>query len=1160
MREVSLDDIYRLDRGQVYMTGIQALVRLAMVQRRRDQAAGLDTGGLISGYRGSPLGGLDSALWKAQPYLDELDIRFLPAINEEMAATAIIGTQQLNIYPDAARDGVFGIWYGKGPGLDRASDALKHANSIGTSPLGGVLVVAGDDHGAVSSALAHQSEQLMASWMMPVLNPASIREYIEYGLLGLAMSRFSGCYVGFKAISDTVETAGSVLLDATRPVIRLPEDFSPPPGGLHARWPDPRVEAEARLQNHRLPAAQAFARANNIDRVVFGADHPRFGIITTGKAHLDLMQALVILGISEEQAKSMGLAVYKVGMSWPLETERACAFAGGLDEVLVVEEKRSLIEAQLKDALYHMPADQRPLVLGKRDENGAPLLPGAGEVNPEMIARLLARRLQVNGILGEIPPGLEAGEQRADSDPLAATSGADGPIAVRTPFFCSGCPHNRSTMVPEGSRAFAGTGCHLMVVAMERDTSSFLHMGGEGVNWVGQAPFSNTSHVFQNLGDGTYIHSGSLAIRQAVAAGTNITYKILFNDAVAMTGGQPVEGAPSVARITNQVHHEGVQRIAVVSDAPAKYGRDEGFAPGTTIHHRDALAAVEIEMREIPGVSVIVYDQTCAAELRRRRKRGLAPDPARRVFINEAVCEGCGDCSRQSNCMSIIPKETRLGRKRAIDQWSCNKDFSCLDGLCPSFVTVTGGALAKAPSADQGRLDEAASALPAPTIKAIGKAYGILITGIGGTGVITVGQLIGMAAHLDGHGCSVLDFTGLAQKGGGVLSCVRLAEEPGDITCSRLPRGGADLLLAGDLVVAMGAEALECLAEGTTSIVANAEVAPTAANVLDGDAVLDATRMQQLLVDAVGSENAAFVAASALVRRLTGDSIMANIFLLGHAWQQGSVPVSHEAMMRAIELNGVSVDDNKRSFAYGRLAAHDPALVAKAAGMAAGMEADADREAPETVDEIIEYRADYLSAYQNAAFAGRYRGLVEAARRAEIAASGSSGGYSEAVARGLFRLMAIKDEYEVARLYTDGSFAAQLGRQFSGDFRFKIHLAPPLFARRDPLTGRPRKSAYGQWILPALSLLASLKGLRGTAFDPFGYTAERRTERRNLEAYTRVIGELNAALSADNRDRAVEIAALPMQIRGFGAVRAAAANALEQTLSEAMAKNSSPRA
>jgi len=1121
----SLDDVYTVRQGPVYMTGIQALVRLPMLQHERVSAAGLNTAGFISGYRGSPLGGYDMALWRNKSRLDARNIRFLPAINEEMAATAVIGTQQLDWYGDSAYDGVFAIWYGKGPGLDRAGDALKHANHIGTAPHGGALIVVGDDHGAVSSALAHQGEQLMASWMVPVLNPANVQDYLDYGLYGFAMSRFSGCYVGFKAITETVETAGVVTLDTRQPSITLPQNIALPPGGLHSRWPDPQLVAEDRLQNYKLPAVLAFARANRLDRRVFGPADARYGLITTGKAHLDVLQALADLGIDEARARDIGLAIYKIALSWPLETEGATAFAAGCNEVFVVEEKRSFVEAQLKDALYHLPADQRPRVVGKTDETGAPLLPGTGELRPDMIAAVLARRLP------DITPEEAARASAGGAD--APRSNAGPPPAVRAPFFCSGCPHNRSTAPLEGSRSLAGTGCHLMAAFMNRDTTSFLHMGCEGVNWVGQAPFSKTRHVFQNLGDGTFTHSGSLAIRQAIAAGVNITYKILYNDAVAMTGGQPLEGGMTVPQITRLVHNEGARRIVVVTDEPDKYPVNAGFAPGVTVHHRDELQALEREFRDIPGVTVIVYDQVCAAEKRRRRKRGLYPDPPKRAFINERVCEGCGDCVVKSNCISVVPKDTPLGRKRMIDQSSCNKDFSCITGFCPSFVTVHGGEITRAAQGDTGRLDQAIAALPAPAPASIGPSYGILVTGIGGTGVITIGQLIGMAAHLDGHGCSVLDFTGLAQKGGGVLSHVRVTESRDTALPARLPLGRADLLLVGDEVVAVGREAMARLHPGTRAVI-NSTVTATAASILDPDAALDTTLLRRTLVGALGEANAHFIDATGIATKLMGDSITANIFALGYACQAGFLPVSLKAMLKAIELNGVAVEANIRCFNYGRLAADDPALMRKLVG-------PLDSGAPhpgETLEQIITRRADFLTAYQNRRYAERYRALVERARQAETGVAGAPGPFSEAVARSFFKLMADKDEYEVARLFTDGAFIDQLKEQFTGDFKLRFHMAPPLISRRDPQSGELQKSTFGPWVFHAFKVLARLKGLRGTPFDIFGHTAERRGERALIGDYEKLVGELSAALTAQNRPLAAEIAGLALKTRGYGHVRA----------------------
>ena len=1101
-----------------------------MMQRQRDVQEGLNTAGFISGYRGSPLGGYDQALWRAKRFIENNHIHFEPGVNEDLAATAVWGTQQTNLFEGAKYDGVFAIWYGKGPGVDRCGDVFKHGNAAGTSPHGGVLLLAGDDHGAKSSTLAHQSEHAFIAAMIPVLNPADVQEYLDFGILGLAMSRYSGCWVGFKCISETVESSATVYVDPERIEVAIPDDFEMPEDGLHIRWPDERLDQELRLQRHKVYATLAFARANKLDRLVIGGPNDRFGIITTGKAYLDVRQALEDLGIDDKHAAEIGLRVYKVGMTWPLEPEGARAFASGLDEILVVEEKRAIIENQLKEQLYNWSQSVRPRVVGKFDEKGEWLLPAEGELGPTKVARAIARRLEnfyTSRPIAERLAFLEA-KERALAE--------EGAKIARMPYFCSGCPHNISTKVPEGSVALAGIGCHFMAVWMDRDTATFTHMGGEGVPWIGQAPFTETKHVFANLGDGTYYHSGLLAIRAAVAADVSITYKILFNDAVAMTGGQPVEGQLTVPEITQQVSAEGVRRITVVSDEPHKYPPGSGFAKGVTFHHRDDLDKLQRELREWPGVSVLVYDQTCAAEKRRRRKRGQFPDPPQRVFINELVCEGCGDCGVQSNCLSVEPVETEFGRKRRINQSSCNKDFSCLKGFCPSFVTVHGGGVRKpAVAGDLGGMPPGADKLPAPELPATQGPYNIVITGVGGTGVITIGALLGMAAHLEGKGCSVLDMTGLAQKGGAVLSHVRIAEAPEDIHSVRIAAGRADLLLGCDLVVAASDEALSTMESGVTLAVINSHQTPTAAVTLDPDALFPGEELKALIRRATGEGGSDFVDATGLATALMGDSIAANLFLMGYAFQRGLLPLSLEAIERVIELNGVAVEANKRAFAWGRLAAHDgPRVEAAAKPMMLAPETPA---VAATLEEIVSRRVDFLTAYQDQAYARRYADLVERADAAEREKAKGLTGLAEAVARYYFKLLAYKDEYEVARLYTDGEFLSKLNTQFEGDFKLRFHLAPPLLAPRDPETGELKKLTFGPWMFQAFKLLAKLRRLRGTPLDIFGYGAERKTERRLIRDYEATVAELIAHLGPENHALAVSIAHLPEHIRGFGHVK-----------------------
>ena len=1134
LRTVSLDDKYELESGRVFVTGVQALVRLLMLQRQRDRAAGLNTGGFVSGYRGSPLGGLDQALWKAKKFLERSDIRFQPGLNEDLAATAIWGSQQVTMYEGAKVDGVFAMWYGKGPGVDRCGDVFKHANFAGTSKHGGVLVLAGDDHAAKSSTLPHQSDHQFSAAMIPVLYPSSVQEIIDLGLHGWAMSRYSGCWVGFKCVSDTVESSASVYIDPDRVKIIIPDDFPFPSDGVHIRWPDAFLATEARMQDYKIYAALHYCRANQLNRIVIDSPTPRFGIITSGKSYLDVRQALDDLGITEADAAEIGIRVFKVAMPWPLEPEGVRHFAEGLDEILVVEEKRQIVEYQLKEQLYNWRDDVRPRVVGKFDEKGEwvrPhgdwLLPALAELTPAMIARVIAQRIER---LELQPRTMDKIRRRVEFINAKETALAKPKISLtRIPYFCSGCPHNTSTKVPEGSRSTAGIGCHVMAIWMDRSTSTFTHMGGEGVPWIGQAPFTEEKHIFANLGDGTYYHSGILAIRAAVAANVNITYKILYNDAVAMTGGQPVDGPISPGDIAKQVAAEGVGKIIVVSDEPDKYPKGY-FSPEIEVHHRDDLDRVQRELRDVSSVTILLYDQTCAAEKRRRRKRGKYPDPAKRVVINELVCEGCGDCGIKSNCVSVAPVETEFGRKRTIDQSSCNKDYSCVNGFCPSFVTVEGGSLRKPKKAAAGDFP----ALADPTPASITEPYGILVTGIGGTGVVTIGALLGMAAHLEGKGCSVLDMTGLAQKNGAVVSHVRIAEAPERLYATRIAAGEAKLVLACDILTGVGYEALAKMQKGVTKALVNTALVMPADFTRNPDLPFPTGSMEREIKDAVAPGDAEFLDATRLATGLMGDSIATNLFMVGYAYQRGLLPLSESAILRAIELNGAAVESNKQSFRWGRLAAVDPARVVAAA---IPDERPDSQRLSVSLDEIIARRAEYLTGYQDAAYARRYTDFVAKVRSAEAARFPGQTALAEAVARYYFKLLAIKDEYEVARLYSDGEFTKRVAAQFEGDYKLKFHLAPPLSNKPDPATGEAKKSSYGPWMMTAFRMLAKMKGLRGTAFDVFGKTAERRTERQLIIDYEALIDELLPRLAAHNHAIAVELASIPEHIRGYGHVK-----------------------
>ncbi|MEQ1952900.1 indolepyruvate ferredoxin oxidoreductase family protein [Mesorhizobium sp. CN2-181] len=1126
LHDVALDDKFDLSKERVFLSGAQAIVRMLLMQRRRDRLAGLNTAGFVSGYRGSPLGGLDMQLWKARKQLGDASIVFQPGLNEELAATACWGTQQAELGGEGRQDGVFGLWYGKGPGVDRSGDVFRHANLAGTSKHGGVLALMGDDHMAESSTNAHATEFAFVDAMIPVLNPAGVQELIDFGLYGYAMSRFSSTWTAIKCVKDNIESTASVDASLDRVKIVLPE-FDMPPGGLAIRNELDQLGQEARLHEYKRAAVAAFIRANGINRIVYsGGRGAKLGIITVGKSYLDVRQALDDLGIGEAEANRLGIRLFKVGAPWPLDFEHIAEFADGLETVVVVEEKRSLIEVQVKEALYN--TSHRPLVVGKTDERGSWLFPAKGALDPNEIAIALADR-----ILRTIGHSEEVAARAARLRQFQAMLADTKDIGQRTPYFCSGCPHNSSTKVPEGSVAAAGIGCHFMALWMDRSTSGFTAMGGEGAQWVGHAPFTNRQHIFQNLGDGTYNHSGSLAMRFAKASGANITYKILYNDAVAMTGGQPHEGGLTVFAIAEQVRAEGIERIAVVSDEPDKYG-PANFPAGTTISHRDDMDRVQRELREVKGVSVLIYDQTCAAEKRRRRKRGTFPDPDKRVIINELVCEGCGDCGVKSNCVSVQPVETEFGRKRRIDQSSCNKDFSCVNGFCPSFVTVHGAKIRKAGGL-AGSTDPL-DGVPEPRPFALGgDGWSAIIDGVGGTGVVTIGAILGMAAHLEGKGCGMIDMAGLAQKGGAVFTHVRIARSPEDIHAIRVSAGKADLILGCDLVVSGSRKVLAAVREGHTTFVANtAEIMPGDFTRV-ADFSLPTERLKRAIRKAAGDERAHFFDATRAASALFGNSIGANMFMLGFSHQTGALPLSAEAVERAIELNGEAVAMNVAAFRWGRRAAHDPEFVRK---LSAGTGAAAASKPSQSLDEVISRRAAFLTDYQNAAYAKRYLDRVAAVRVAEARAVPGSAELTEAVARNLFKLMAIKDEYEVARLYTDGSFRRQLSQEFQSFDRLEFHLAPPILGRRDA-DGTPRKSRFSGWMMKGFHVLAALKGLRGTVLDPFSYSEERRMERSLLDRYEKDIDRILSVLKPRRLEAAVALGSLPQLIRGYGHVKQA---------------------
>ncbi|CAN7251193.1 indolepyruvate ferredoxin oxidoreductase family protein [Phenylobacterium sp. LjRoot219] len=1115
--DVTLDDKFLLTEGRVFITGVQALLRILLDQRRLDVAAGLNTAGFLSGYRGSPLGGLDQQAQRAEKLLRGSEIVFKEGLNEDLAATAVWGSQQANLFPGARYDGVFGMWYGKAPGVDRTGDAFRHANFAGTWPKGGVLAVAGDDHACKSSTLPSQSEFAFQDLEMPVLSPADVQEVLDYGLLGYALSRHSGLWVSLIALADTMDCGMTIEVGAARHRFVTPDGFRLPAGGLGIRTKDAPVDKERRLRGYKLPAALAFARANRIDRVVLEARRPRLGIVCQGQAYKEVLEALSAMGLSPAQAADLGISIYKVGMPWPLEPMGLKAFAAGLETLMVIEHKRPLVETQARAALYDLPAQARPRIIGKTDERGYPLLSDTGALSTAEIALALADRLPPGPHMERVHDYLS----RVSAASMAAvTLGAD---QQRKPFFCSGCPHNSSTRLPEGSRALAGIGCHYMATFSDPATDLASHMGGEGLTWVGAAPFTEQKHVFANLGDGTYNHSGSLAIRGAIAAGANITYKLLFNDAVAMTGGQRAESGFTVPQITRQLAAEGVARTVVVAAEPERYAGVSDLAPGVEVRPRAELMKTQRELREVPGVTVLIYDQVCATEKRRRRKRGSMPVATKRVMINPLVCEGCGDCSAKSHCVSVEPLETEFGRKRTINQSSCNTDYSCLEGFCPSFVTVEGAEKARRPAGPA----LTANSIPLPEFETLDGVKNIVFTGVGGTGVTTVAAILAMAAHVDGRAASVVDMTGLAQKGGAVFSHVRLGETEQAMVGGRVPQASAHVLIACDLLVAAGADALALYAKDRTVAVGNGDFAPTADFVTDRDATFDAGAQGRRIAAAVKSYDSA--PAHSLAEHELGDAIYANMIMLGFAWQKGVIPISSRALYRAIRLNDVDADANLAAFELGRQAAFAPHDRAEAQPPVT----------PEAMplDELIAHRAQELTAYQNAAYARRYLQRVEQVRAAE--AKHGSEALTRAAAISLYKLMATKDEYEVARLYSDGRFASLRAATFTGG-KAKVLLSPPMLAPKDA-EGRPKKRAFGDWMLKlGFPTLARLKSLRGTPLDPFGRTAERKLERDLLADYEAGLDRLAAELTPQRLALATQIAAVPQQIRGFGHVKQAA--------------------
>lgn len=1123
----SLDDKYTAQTGRVFMTGTQALVRLPITQMRLDRQAGLNTASFISGYRGSPIGGYDISLLAAKNILDKSNIVFQPGLNEDLAATAIWGSQQTHLSPQANKDGVLGIWYGKGPGVDRCGDVFKHGNAAGTSKHGGVLAIAGDDHTCKSSTIPHQSDHAFTSAVMPMLYPSSVHEFLRMGLLGIAMSRYSGCWVGYKVISETIETTSSVDLAQENSKIIIPQDFEMPQGGVNLRWPDEPLAQDERLQEHKVYAALAFARANKIDQTTINCKKPRIGIVASGKAYEDVIQALELLEIGQKEVEAIGLKLFKVRMPWPLEPHGIRHFSEGLKEVLIVEERREIIENQIKQQLYNWRLDVRPRIIGKFDDEDKPFLPLSSGLTVGKVAHAIAHRLTRYNL----PEGLQSHIQKkiAELDLQKSIALGAKPSAVtRTPHYCAGCPHNISTKVPKGSKAMAGIGCHYMVRWMDRDTDTFTQMGGEGVTWSAISKFTDEKHRFVNLGDGTYFHSGLLAIRQSVAAGANITYKVLYNDAVAMTGGQQVDGELSPQQITHQLYHEGVKEIHLVSDRPDRYNSTD-LAPGVIVKHRDHMEPVMEAIREVEGTTAIIYDQTCAAELRRRRKRKLIEDPKRRVFINEAVCEGCGDCSVQSNCIAIDPKETEFGRKREINQSACNKDMSCVNGFCPSFVTINGGGLKK-PS-KRGAAD--ISHLKEPKLPALNDTWNIAVTGVGGTGILTVGALLGMAAHLENNTPMVMDMAGLAQKGGAVLSHIRISTLNNGSKAPRIPNGAANLLLAADNVVASADDTKILCQANITKGVVNSKLVPVSKFVFDRDFDFQNVTVEKSIEDALGNRDH-FHNFSEIALALTGNEIAVNILMMGYAWQLGLIPIGRDALMQAIELNGVAVKANIEAFNWGRLLADNPeklkqSIKPKALGK---------QQSKFSLDELIEHRAKHLANYQDENLAKKYRALIEDIDTStkNILEKPEQTKLVRTTVLNYAKLLSYKDEYEVGRLYSTPEFLQHINDQFEGDFKLTFNLAPPFLSGKMP-NGRPKKRKFGPATLKVFGLLAKMKKLRGTAFDVFGYSVERKAERALITQYEADIKFVISKLTKENLNVAIEILSLPDAIRGFGPVK-----------------------
>ncbi len=1116
--EIKLDDKYKLESGIRFLTGSQALVRIPIVQIRKDIRNNLNTACYISGYRGSPLGGYDQQILKNIDYLKNHNIYFQPGINEELAATSLWGTQQSNLRGEGKFDGVFGVWYGKGPGVDRAGDALKHVNLAGTSKYGGVLALMGDDHICESSTTSHQSEFAMIDAMIPFFNPSGVQEILDYGLYGIELSRRSGCWVGIKCVHDNVSSGATVNLDENRISIKNVSNEFYPKEGLNIRLNDTPQSKEHRLHYHKIKFVKEFCKVNELNQIIYNPFNSKVGIVSTGKSYLDTKLALEKIGIDQNSAEQVGIKFLKIAMPWPLEESIIHKFSEGLEKIIVVEEKRSLIETQIKEILFN--TSKKISVIGKLDEENNDLFISSGALDPAKIAIKLHKHLKKYYSSDNV-------QRKVDVISDLINQNRNLLNVKRIPYFCSGCPHNTSTKIPENTRAITGISCAYLVQHMERNNEGFTQMGSEGASWVGESVFSNTDHVFQNMGDGTYIHSGILSIRHAVAAKTKMTFKILYNDAVALTGGQALDGLPTVAQMSRQLEAEGVKEIAIISDEPNKYDISENFSKNSKVYDRKEIIDVQINLSKINHTTAIIYDQTCAAEKRRRIKKSLLPEPSKKIFINEKVCEGCGDCGIQSNCVSIVPKETEYGRKRQIDQSNCNKDYSCVDGFCPSFVSVEGEVRIKK-NYNEELIKKVNSIISEPKLPVINKSYGVMIAGIGGTGVVTIGAILATAAQIDGKGAGVLDMTGLAQKGGSVKSFLRIFDDPKEISTIRLSYGDTNLLMGFDLLVANDDEVLKTLDKKITKSIINSDEVMTGEFTRDKDFSLPFDEMKVNLLHILGENNTNFIPSNTIASKILGDSILSNMFIVGNAFQSGLLPIRGNAIEQAIKLNGVSVEQNLNAFRLGRYSVNMKNEILNNVN---------DKEKILTnFDEKYNDRFNFLINYQNEKYAKEYKKLVDYAKQCEKKV-GNGRHFSKAVALNYFKLMSYKDEYEVARLYSDNNFADNIKQTFEGNYKINFYLAPPIFSKKDKVTGVPLKMKFGQWILTLFKIISKFKFLRGTIIDPFGYLKERKNERKLIIDYKNCILEIGKKLSKDNYDIAVDIAFTPDQIRGFGHIK-----------------------